>query len=193
MRVIIFIALLLMVCTVQAQHQSLGLRVGDPSGVSYKKYLSNSAHAFEFVIGSVQPSWNQSYYKNSFDTYDKFTNDVYVDHRVKTTLYWQGRWLRQYPWHVEGVDGTFEWYWGVGALLKISAVDYDYRENGSNNVRTEKVNDLDIGPEIPLGMEYTFPDVPVTLFGEFGAFVELANRPGTLVIKGALGVRYNFY
>jgi hypothetical protein len=36
------------------------------------------------------------------------------------------------------------------------------------------------------GMEYTFEDVPITLFGEVSVLVELANRP--LVFRGFTGV-----
>jgi hypothetical protein len=193
MRLLLSALLILITLNLKAQHQAIGLRIGDPSGITYKQYFSNSSHAVEFGIGSVQPGWNKSYYRNSFNDYNRFNDDDYLDHFVESTLYLQGRWLKHYPWQVEGVEGSFEWYWGVGALLKVARVDYRFRDNGSVAVRQEDVNDIDLGIEIPLGMEYTFADVPLTLLGEFGAFVELANRPGAVVLKGAVGIRYNFF
>lgn len=161
-----------------AQHQSIGLRIGDPSGVTYKRYLSNSSHAFEFTLGSAQPGWNQSYYKNSFDEYDRFDNDIYQAHSVESTLYLQARYLKQYPFPVEGVEGDFEWYWGVGALFKVAKVNYRFRDENSF-LQRDVVTDIDFGPEVPLGLEYTFEDLPLTVFGEVSLVIELADRPGT--------------
>jgi hypothetical protein len=175
-----------------AQHQGIGLRVGDPSGITYKRYLPNSLHALEFALGSTQPGRNQSYYQNSFDEYDKFDNMIYQSHSVESTLYLQGRYLKQYPFPIEGVEGSFEWYWGIGALFKIAKVNYRYRDTDANFYR-DVVTDVDFGPEIPLGMEYTFQDVPLTVFSELSIVIELTDRPGILLLKGAVGIRYNFF
>ena len=190
-----FLALSFFVLSIyaQAQHQSIGLRVGDPTGISYKKYLANSVGAIELGFGTVSPDQNRRYYRKSFEHYNQFDGKNYSDHRVNSTLVIQGRYLFQYPWELEG-SGKYEWYWGAGALMKIANIDYRYTEiNGNGTIFKEDKTDLDLGLEIPFGMEYTFEDAPITLFGEFGLFIELTDRPGILQLKGALGIRYNFY
>lgn len=192
MKKLLFLFFFFLSLSAAAQHQGIGLRIGDPSGLTYKRYLSNSSHAFELGIGSVQPGRNQFYYQNSFDEYDKFDNDVYQTHSIESTLYLQGRYLKQYPFPIEGVAGDFEWYWGIGALFKVAKVNYRFRDDNGFSQR-DIVTDVDFGPEVPLGMEYTFEDVPLTLFSEIGLVIELTDRPGTLLLKGAVGIRYNFF
>jgi len=192
MKNLLLVFLIFISLSAAAQHQAIGLRIGDPSGITYKRYLSNSSHAFELGIGSAQPNWNKSYYQNSFDEYDKFDNDIYQNHSIESTLYLQGRYLKQYPFPIEGVEGDFEWYWGIGALLKVAKVNYRYRDINNNTYR-DVVTDVDFGPEVPLGMEYTFEDVPLTIFSEVSMVFELTDRPGTLLLKGAIGIRYNFF
>jgi hypothetical protein len=193
MRVLVFFFLVTTTISSFAQHQSFGLRVGDPTGFSYKKYLSNSTHAVEFAIGSASPQWNKKYYKNSFGDYDRYDNDEYRSHTVESTFYLQGRYLKHYPWHIEGIDGIVDWYWGVGVLMKVANIEYRYQPSTNQGTKVDDITDFDLGPEIPLGMEYTFSDIPVTIFGEAGLVIELTDRPGTLQLKGAMGVRYNFF
>jgi hypothetical protein len=193
MRVYFLLVVLCISGSLLAQHQSFGLRVGDPTGLSYKKYLSNSAHAVEFGIGSASPEWNKSYYKNSFKDYDRYNNDEYRSHNIESTFYLQGRYLKHYPWHVEGIEGTIDWYWGIGIMMKVAKIEYRYQPSDSRGTRVDDITDFDLGPEIPVGMEYTFSDIPVTIFSEAGLVIELTDRPGTLQLKGAVGVRYNFF
>jgi hypothetical protein len=179
--------------SVYAQHQSVGLRMGTPTGFTYKKYLANSAGAIEAAFGTVSPEQHARYYRKSFRHYSEFDNQNYFSHKVNSTLYIQGRYLFQYPWEMSGA-GKYEWYWGIGGLLKLANITYTHFENNGNGslIKTKK-NDIDLGLDLPLGMEYTFEDAPITLFGEVGPFIELADRTGIVQLKGALGIRYNFF
>jgi hypothetical protein len=86
--------------------------------------------------------------------------------------------------------GKLQWYWGIGGLIKMARVDY--RVKKIDVVTTRSQTDIDIGPEGILGMEYTFEDVPLTIFGEFSLFVEIVDRPAALRGMSGVGVRYNF-
>lgn len=188
--VITFLFLVLIVASVQAQNNGIGVRLGDPMGVTYKKYLPHSK-ALEFILGSASPGWNQNYYQNSFDANNKYDNYTYRSHQVQSTLYLQGRYLLDYPIHIDGMEGKLNWYWGIGALLKIAEVKYQYRmpdQNNASDVRT----DVDFGPEGIIGMEYTFEDVPLTIFGEVSLLLEIADRPGALRPFAGTGIRFNF-
>ena len=52
-------------------------------------------------------------------------------------------------------------------------------------------NDIDIGPEGMIGMEYTFEDVPITVFGEVSLMLELVDRVTLRPFTG-VGARYRF-
>ena len=172
-----------------AQDRSIGIRLGAPMGITYKKYLPRNK-AVEFGVGTLTNGWYDTYYEKSFYDFDRFEGYVYESHRVKSALYLQGRYLWQNDIPIEGMMGELDWYWGLGGVAKVGSVEYRYRNNGvpGRYVRT----DFDFGPEGILGMEYTFEDVPLTIFGEFSLMIELADRPGILRGLSGAGVRYNF-
>lgn len=176
----------------QAQIQGLGLRLGDPMGVSYKKYFVGGK-SVEFVIGSASRDWHYAYYQDSFEEYSQFENDRYVSHSVQSTIYLQGRYLFDYPIVLVGMEGSLDWYWGVGAMVKAAKVRYQF-QNALNGgpVETDIRNDVDFGPEGILGVEYTFDGTPMTVFGDGSLLIELLDRPAALRPFGALGVRINF-
>lgn len=184
---IVSIIIGLLLCnSAAAQDRSIGLRLGYPLGITYKAYVQSN-HAVEFLLGTAPGSWNSQYYENSFDKYNDFDNSTYMSHSVKNTVYVEGRYLFQYNIPIDGMVGKLDWYWGAGAMLKFASVKYQYRTNEPpNNTYYQTVTDVDFGPEFMAGMEYTFEDVPITLFGEVSILLELANRP--LVLRSFAGV-----
>ncbi len=75
---------------ISAQHQGIGLRLGEPLGITYKRYLPGN-RAVEFVLGTAPKDWSSSYYSNSFeDRYDDYDE---VSHDVNSVLYLQGKYL----------------------------------------------------------------------------------------------------
>jgi len=192
MKHIILFIIILGSFTAYSQKQGIGLRLGDPLGATYKKYLGKT-NAVELVIGSASARWHNNYYLNSFDEYSEYDSYRYQNHAVQSTFYIQGRYLFHFPLPVENMEGKLDWYWGVGGLLKIAKVKYTYRDIDSPFATgTDIKNDLDIGPEGILGMEYTFQDIPMTVFGEGSMMLEFLDRPLTIRAFGGLGVRYNF-
>ena len=176
-----------------AQQQGLGLRLGDPMAVSYKKYFGRT-HAIEFGIGSAPASWNNQYYINSFQEYPRYDNFQYQNHTVQSTLYLQARYLFHYNIPMQNMDGKLEWYWGGGAMLKAAKVQYRFQNREAPFAAgRDIINEIDLGPEGIIGLEYTFQDTPLTVFGETSLFLEIADRPATFQGFGGLGVRYNFF
>lgn len=192
MKRLAFLMMLIISTAAVAQQQGVGLRLGDPMGVSYKKYFGRT-HAIEFGIGSAPANWNNQYYINSFQEYPRYDNYRYQNHTVQSTLYLQARYLFHYNIPVQNMEGKLEWYWGGGAMLKASKIQYRYQNREAPFAPTRDIiNDIDLGPEGIIGLEYTFQDVPMTVFGETSLFMEIADRPATIRGFGALGVRYNF-
>lgn len=175
---------------VNAQDQGIGLRLGDPMGLTYKKYLDRS-HAIELGFGTAGPGWDDAYYRNSFDARDKYEAYRYRSHRVSNTLYLQARYLLHNPIHVQDLEGKWDWYWGLGGVLKISKVRYHYDKSEPPFDDYDVYNDLDFGPEGIIGTEYTFQGIPLTVFGEVSLMLEIVDRIALQPFGGA-GVRYNF-
>ena len=174
-----------------AQKQSIGLRIGNPLGLTYKRYLPND-RALEFGIGTAPATWNRNYYKNSFSDFDRYDDFTYLSHTVNSTVYLQGRYLLQYDIPVEGMVGKLGWYWGAGALLKFATVRYNYQMGDAPANLYDNRTDIDFGPEGIAGMEYTFDDIPLTVFGEVSLLLEFADRPFTFRSFAAAGARFNF-
>jgi hypothetical protein len=173
-----------------SQDRGIGLRLGIPSGLTYKKYLPRNKAA-EFIVGSIAPGWNHYYYENSFYDFDKFEGYRYRSHRVNSVVFLQGRYLFRDDIQIEGMEGKLEWYWGVGGLVKFASITYNYRDEAGEYFQ-KTYSDIDIGPEGILGMEYIFEDLPLTVFGEFSLMIEFADRPGTPRGLSGIGIRYNF-
>lgn len=179
----------------KAQTQGLGLRIGDPIGVTYKKFIARD-RAVEFLLGTVPRSWHSNYYKNSFDAYSKYDDFVYRSHTVENTVYLQARYLIHNDIQGYDIEGKLQWYWGFGAMLKFGKVKYTYYDAAApapeNNIRSDVNHNIDFGPDGIIGIEYTFEDIPLSAFAETSLMLELADRPVTPQLYGALGVRMNF-
>jgi hypothetical protein len=172
--------------------QGIGLRLGLPTGITYKNYISKWT-ALELNVGLASPSWSRTYYQNQFNDYPRYDNFVYHSHTVESAAYFQGRYLMHAFIPVEGLEGRVNWYWGIGATFKLAKVNYRYSDpEASPSMQEEVVTDVDLGPEGIIGAEYTFQDVPCAVFAESSLLVEIVDRPGAVRVFGAVGVRYNF-
>lgn len=188
-----FLIVLIISTTAMAQQQGIGLRLGDPMGVTYKKYVGRT-QAVEFGIGSASARWHNTYYINSFEEYSRYDNYRYQNHSVLSTVYLQGRYLFHFNLPMQNMEGKLEWYWGAGALLKASKIQYRFQNREAPFASDRAiVNDIDLGPEGIIGLEYTFQDTPLTVFGETSLFLEIADRPAAMRGFGGLGVRYSFF
>jgi hypothetical protein len=173
-----------------AQDRGIGLRLGAPMGITYKKYLPQN-RAIEIGLGTLTSGWYNQYYENSFSKYNRYDGFDYQSHNVNSTVYLQGRYLFHYDIQIEGMMGKLDWYWGLGGMLKLASIDYRYRNENEEIIRDTRT-DIDLGPEGIIGMEYTFEDVPITIFGEFSLMMEFADRPLAMRGFSGVGARYIF-
>ncbi|HLT81618.1 MAG TPA: hypothetical protein VKZ86_11335 [Cyclobacteriaceae bacterium] len=191
MRKIIVLLLAVLVCsTAWSQDHSLGLRLGDPIGATYKRQVGNN-RAVEFILGTAPKEWRRDYHRKSFYEYSKYDGFNYISHRLDNPVYLQARYLLHYDIPVEGMEGNLQWYWGAGGMLKFGKIEYHYRERPPNNgTRRDVRNTIDFGPEGIGGVEYTFEDTPLNVFGEVSLLLEIADRPLTFQVFGAVGARF---
>ncbi|EAY27042.1 hypothetical protein [Microscilla marina] len=169
MKKILCIAFMLfgMIQLSQAQKKdwALGLRVGEPTGLNIKKYLGGK-NALEFNIGSN--GWGYS----------------------RGRRYWKGEFRRSlviganYLWQLSaGNTQGLDLYFGFGGQLSS-------RRYWDRDINREE-NALGVGVTGVFGLEYFISASPVSIFLDFGPYIELAPAAGWAWIDAALGVRFN--
>ncbi|MBT1704692.1 hypothetical protein [Chryseosolibacter indicus] len=166
----------------------VGIRLGDPLGVSAKKYLANGK-ALEFNIGQSS-YWGYDYRDRFYDDRD-FRDYYYLGHRKNSAISIQGHLLFQkdFP-NAQGL----QWYWGVGPQLRFNTFTYRYRYSERNTWVhvSEKVTDVDFGVDGVIGLEYHIPGAPLSAFADINLLLELADDPFNFFGQGGIGIRYNF-
>ncbi len=189
---ILFVALAInFSASAQFPVHSVSVRFGAPFGLTYKTYITKRA-ALEFGIGAGFPTWSKHYYINSFNAFSKYENFKYIDHKLQSTIYLQGRYLKDFPIPTTGMEGALNWYCGFGAVAKFAKVTYRYTNTDVvPPTQTDERLDINFGPEAILGAEYWLEDTPFSFYGEGSAMLELFDR---VTGRGfaAVGVRFHF-
>ncbi|MCU0449154.1 MAG: hypothetical protein MUC97_04800 [Bernardetiaceae bacterium] len=155
----------------------LGLRVGDPTGLTVKKYFGDNA--LEINLGRSYVWGWRGYYNGRYDDDWDFRGRLPLSLQV------------HYLWH-NRLRGTPElsWYWGLGAQLRHHSYAVVYKNRGRRY--EERYADYDLGLDFVLGLEYTFSSDPLSIFADVTPFVEVVDRPFYLWLQAGAGVRYNF-
>lgn len=176
----------------QQKNWGIGVRFGDPLGLSIKKYLPRQK-ALEFNIGRTL-GYN---YSNAFYRNNKYDRDFYNYewHQPRSSVSLQGRYLVHKNLRMSEVPGL-EWYYGGGAQLRFFSVDYRYEYYNAFDrkwrTRTERVTQTDIGLDGIIGLEYSWREVPITVFAEVNLFLEILDDPFLPFFQGGVGARYYF-
>jgi hypothetical protein len=165
----------------QANNKNLGLgiRLGDPAGITLKKY--NKGSAFEIILGRSQVWGWRGYYNRRY----KHLDDWRFRNRFPISL--QLHYLIQKP--IADVPGL-DWYVGFGGQLRYSNYYVVYK-SGRNTIE-ERYTDIDLGVDILGGIEYTFKDAPISMFFDINLFVEILDNPMMIWPQAGFGVRFNF-
>lgn len=166
----------------------LGLRLGDPFGLSYKYYIQGDK-AFEANFGSTFPGFYSGYFSNVFNDVEDFASATYLGHTVNFSVAANGRLLfhQDFP---EKIDGL-QWYFGIGAQIRLIGLDYRFISS-EDLMQTKSYTDVGLGPEGVIGSEYIIPDTPLTAFIDLSLFLEIYDNPLIFRFQGGLGMRYNF-
>ncbi len=56
----------------------------------------------------------------------------------------------------------------------------------------ERRTDVDLGVDGVIGLEYTFKEAPISIFGDANLFLEIVDAPMFIYGQGGIGARYNF-
>lgn len=195
---LVLFTILLMSTTGFAQ-QGIGVRLGDPSGLTYKRY--NGDNALEFSIGRSHTFVGKNYYNHKFDKWysdARFGYKDYVPEGVKHSvpIGMHVHYLMHTDWFASEFDGL-QWYYGFGIQLRHQTLTYSYRYKleGESFWRydgEEKVTDLDIGLDGVIGAEYEFENVPIRVFVDLTLFIEIVDDPFIFHFPMGIGGRYMF-
>ena len=175
----------------QNKDWGIGLRLGDPLGLSVKKYLA-PRKAIEFNIGRT---WRYNY-SNAFYRHNDYNRDFYDYewHNNRSSVSLQARYLIHKPLRLKEVPGL-EWYYGAGAQFRFFSVEYRYRYDGPGKSRgyyTDRVTHTDFGVDGIIGLEYSWRNVPITVFTDINLFLEILDDPFLPHLQGGVGGRYYF-
>jgi hypothetical protein len=176
----------------------LGVKAGDPTGLSVKFYQPKLD--IELVVGRpyyfngryYSNKGYNNYYSDRFYKYKKYNGYYFYDYEAGNPIAFQAHFLKS-----KGTKSAKElsWYYGAGPQIRSYRVHYFYREYYNNNrdyfLRDDYHTFIDLGLDGVLGLEYTFSDLPLSIFGDVNLFLELADDPLHLELQGGLGVRYN--
>jgi hypothetical protein len=175
----------------------IGLRLGDPLGISFKKYMGSNA--LELNIGRSYLFHARGWYGKRFDDwYGKkkfgYNEFQYQGYTANAPLSIQLHYLFQK--NIKSVE-NLQWYWGIGGQFRYQKYYFDYRYKvaGDNKwyyAYGERVTNIDLGLDGVLGLEYTFADLPISLFGDMNLFLEVADNPFALWFQAGIGGRFNF-
>src|SRR5690606_15052357 len=94
---------------------------------------------------------------------------------------------------VSGLD----WYYGFGAQLRFQTFRYEYYYKLENDPvmyvgESDREIDYDLGLDGVIGLEYTFEEVPISVFTDITLFMEVVDNPFRFWFQGGIGARYNF-
>ncbi len=178
-----------------AQEDGVGLRLGEPLSITYKKFLDGN-FAIEGMFGRAGVNSAQ-YYQRAFDNNRPTPNAFYAGHSTGSSFSFnlRGAYHEDITDDLNIDQGYFLAYAGAGVQLRSTRVDYSYTDPASSPPGVffrESRRNIDLGPEIFGGGEYYFDDLPISIFAEIGLFMELIDRFGHLKLQGGIGVRYLF-
>lgn len=189
-------------CIIAQTNWAIGIRLGDPSGISIKKYMENKA--LELSVGRTHILSRRGWYDERFDNWYKDKNYGYKDfqylgYTASAPIGIQLHYLFQKNISKLGDENIsgLHWYFGFGGQFRFQRYTFDYRYklDGNNEwfyATGESVADLDIGADGVIGLEYRFKDVPVSIFTDVTLFMEVVDNPFLFWFQGGIGGRYNF-
>ena len=170
----------------QAQDIALGLRLGDPLGLSFKKYLNGGNNAFEATIGTYGYAGVYGY--NPYGPSGRYKGRYYYH---KDYYYRSGGAviMANYLWNFDfPKTKELSWYLSVGGQLR----SLYYLRRDRNGFYEEEVRGVGIGPNASIGLEWIPKELPeIGLFLDAGLYLEIAPAAWAIPQVG-VGVRYNF-
>jgi hypothetical protein len=194
MKYLLFYLLIFVSFSTYAQQHQLGVRLGDPYGITYKTPISDF-FSVEAILGRGSQNSHQ-YYKRTFENDKPVSSARYFSHQASGAFSFQARGIYEASFTDDFniTEGELLVYTGLGVQFRSANVDFFYNTPNATpgtSELIEKRTNIDFGPEVFLGAAYYFEELPVSIFIEAGFLTEIVDRLH-LKAQGAIGVRYLF-
>jgi hypothetical protein len=186
-------------------YHGIGFKVGDPLALTYKYYPSKKfSVAIDF--GKASSGLYNRYYREKFDVYANEGADTLSDnsslsysfHRLKSD--WVGEAKVLYHFEGDKISAGLQVYLGAGWEWKSAQISYDFFYNQTTPNGGELINEFrkadrrrfTMGPQVVLGIEYSYFQLPLSAFMEVEYFTDIQADPGWRRFEGGVGLRYVF-
>jgi len=181
-------------------YHGIGLKLGDPLAITYKYYPSKR-FAIAADIGKTASGLYNGYYRKKLDEYqdyDTLSGDAsitYLSHKVKADFIGEIKLLYQFD--AKNISPGMQVYVGAGWEWKYTKIEYTYLYNGTNGNNENLPGTFNItrqtqGPQVVVGIEYSYFKLPISAFIELEYFADIQADPGWRTIEGGVGLRYIF-
>jgi hypothetical protein len=172
----ILLLLMLIISTLTGYSQekgwAIGVKVGDPSGLSLRHYLGNDKNLVEVNVGVYGGIWGAkgNYKDGAFDGAGFSFSGLYM-------------------WHNE-MTSRLKNYYGFG--LQFTSRSYYVPKTVNGLPYRDENPTTGIGGLGQVGLEYFLPSSPISIHMEVGAYAEIV--PSILYFhpQGGIGARLNF-
>ncbi|MCY7350611.1 MAG: hypothetical protein LH606_08075 [Cytophagaceae bacterium] len=151
------------------QSWAVGLRVGEPMGLSIRKYFGED-HAFDVNVGTYGALWGVDRKYGGTGHYKNVGLAVNANYLWLTNL---------------SKSGNLKAYYGFGGQIN-SRRNYPDRLNGNYESK------IGIGGSGLAGVELFLADSPLSVFTDLGLYIEVLPVPVFTHVQGGIGVRFNF-
>ena len=189
----LFFLLLIIHFNAFSQERGIGIRVGEPFSITYKDFL-NDYLSLEGTLGIAGVN-SDTYYQEAFENNLPNSDAFYLSNSAKRGVSIQLRTAYHEDFSESfGIKkGYILGYGGLGAQFRTTNVNYVYnlsRGAISQDELQEKRTDINFGPEIFIGVEYYFDEIPINVFVEGGLFLEILTTSPHAKGQGGAGLRY---
>lgn len=173
-------------------YQGIGFKAGDPFALTYKLYLAKW-FAFSIDGGVAASGLYKERYKNLFNTFPESDTLTYFNHSVQKDTHFSTKisFYGDGPAFFKGMD----YYVSFGWQLRYVDILYGYNDEISvtESIFGAFTKQVDYhGPEVGVGLEYAYFDIPISAFMEVTWMYDIVNQPNFLKFQGGIGLRYVF-
>lgn len=181
-------------------YHGVGFKLGDPFALTYKFY-PNQRWGIAVDVGKASSGLYNRYYIQKFDEYaEASTADTvtYLSHRVKSDYIGEVKVL----YHIDAkvLSPGLMMYVGAGWEWKSTKLQYSFTYDTSPSSGSTVRNEIDRiersrftqGPQVVLGIEYSYFQLPISAFMEVEYFQDVVADPGWRKFEGGVGLRYIF-
>ena len=186
-------------------YHAFGVKFGDPFAFTYKFY-PNKHLAFAADFGKTSSGLYSRYFRQQFDQYSSSPEGdtlslnsslTYSSHKVKADII--GELKMVYHFDAKKISPGLEFYAGAGWEWKRTSLDYGFFYNSlasdgsaKNEFQIVRKTRATMGPQVVVGIEYAYFQIPISAFMELEYFTDIQLDPGWQRFEGGVGLRYMF-